>query len=142
MNSKVMKAGWYYVEGVRYCTVCRTRRCERQVGGMLSYRPEDQHCELEQLTLELAFAIEDPCGAESIHLAAAALRLLRLLPPDQYGPMTVTLEAMRQAVVLEKSLPVTRQKASLAGRERAAGCTGERASRSAPSGRGLSSIQG
>jgi len=26
---------WYYVEGVRYCTFCRTRRCRRQVGGSL-----------------------------------------------------------------------------------------------------------
>jgi hypothetical protein len=31
---------WYYVEGVRYCKVCRTRRCEKQVGGMLKCPPE------------------------------------------------------------------------------------------------------
>jgi len=26
---------WYFVEGVRYCARCCTRRCERQVGGTL-----------------------------------------------------------------------------------------------------------
>ena len=26
---------WYYVDGVRYCTFCRTRRCKRQAGGSL-----------------------------------------------------------------------------------------------------------
>jgi len=30
---------WYYVQGVRYCKVCRTRRCERQEGGMLKCTP-------------------------------------------------------------------------------------------------------
>ena len=33
-------AGWYFVAGVRYCSVCRTRRCRRQVGGTLDCTPE------------------------------------------------------------------------------------------------------
>lgn len=31
---------WYYVEGVRYCSHCRTRRCRRQRGGSLLCVPE------------------------------------------------------------------------------------------------------
>jgi hypothetical protein len=30
---------WYYVEGVRYCARCMTRRCKRQVGGSLECVP-------------------------------------------------------------------------------------------------------
>jgi hypothetical protein len=30
-----LEGEWYYVGGVRYCSRCQTRRCERQVGGML-----------------------------------------------------------------------------------------------------------
>ena len=36
---KIDNSEWYYVEGVRYCTVCRTRRCIRQPGGMLPCPP-------------------------------------------------------------------------------------------------------
>jgi hypothetical protein len=32
---------WYFVQGVRYCKVCRTRRCEKQVGGYLKCPPEE-----------------------------------------------------------------------------------------------------
>jgi hypothetical protein len=30
---------WYYIEGVRYCSICRTRRCVRQVGGYIPCNP-------------------------------------------------------------------------------------------------------
>lgn len=30
---------WYFVAGVRYCSRCQTRRCERQVGGSLPCKP-------------------------------------------------------------------------------------------------------
>ena len=29
------RRSWYYVDGVRYCSLCRTRRCKRQVGGTI-----------------------------------------------------------------------------------------------------------
>lgn len=31
---------WYYVQGVRYCKVCRTRRCVRQAGGSIPCDPD------------------------------------------------------------------------------------------------------
>jgi hypothetical protein len=33
------EGGWYFVEGVRYCLRCQSRRCRRQVGGMLACEP-------------------------------------------------------------------------------------------------------
>lgn len=44
------EAGWYFVEGVRYCLRCRTRRCERQQGGSLrcvvpALLPIERRCE-------------------------------------------------------------------------------------------------
>lgn len=33
---------WYFVAGVRYCSICRTRRCVRQPGGVLECVPEEQ----------------------------------------------------------------------------------------------------
>jgi hypothetical protein len=40
-QTKYDARAWYYVEGVRYCAFCRTRRCKRQVGGNLECIRED-----------------------------------------------------------------------------------------------------
>lgn len=39
--------------------------------------------ELEQLVMKLAFAIDDPCGADEIRLARALIRMGRSIAPDQ-----------------------------------------------------------
>jgi hypothetical protein len=33
------KEDWYFVDGVRYCSRCRSRRCTRQVGGSVPCKP-------------------------------------------------------------------------------------------------------
>lgn len=33
---------WYFVDGVRYCARCHTRRCVRQVGGLLPCVDDDK----------------------------------------------------------------------------------------------------
>jgi hypothetical protein len=35
VTKPVVDSSWYYIEGVRYCSICRTRRCVRQCGGRL-----------------------------------------------------------------------------------------------------------
>jgi hypothetical protein len=38
--------------------------------------------EFEELVMEMAFAIEDPCGKEAIELAREVLRFLIAVPPE------------------------------------------------------------
>lgn len=38
-GKRAQSSDWYYVDGVRYCSICRTRRCVRQTGGMLPCKP-------------------------------------------------------------------------------------------------------
>jgi len=33
------EVNWYYLEGVRYCVHCETRRCTRQLGGRIECTP-------------------------------------------------------------------------------------------------------
>jgi hypothetical protein len=33
---------WYYVQGIRYCSRCRTRRCNRELSGSIPCVPPSE----------------------------------------------------------------------------------------------------
>lgn len=53
---------------------------ESSAFSLLTYLRAGTHLDLENLVLELAFMIDDPCGVDAIELARALVELGRTVP--------------------------------------------------------------
>lgn len=61
---------WYFVEGVRYCAHCETRRCVRQTGGLLPCEPRREQARVLPLKLDLGSGskpLEDDWTGVDLH---------------------------------------------------------------------------
>lgn len=85
-----MTGEWFYVEGVRYCSICETRRCVRQIGGSLPCIPVTK----ESSNMAIA---ED---SEEVYVVKFAGRDLEKLDRFVRGRGTNRLEVVSYAMSL------------------------------------------